>query len=59
MSSIQNRHHPRPFPSVPLKIVGKPAEDLTHFRITYIGSETAALLLNFSQGFWAFRHDGG
>jgi hypothetical protein len=47
------------FPSVPLKIVGKPVEDLTHFRITYIGSETAALLLNFSQGFWAFRHDGG
>jgi hypothetical protein len=42
MSSIQNRRHSRAFPGVPLKIVGEPAEYLSHFRAAYIGSETAA-----------------
>jgi hypothetical protein len=47
------------FPTVPLKIVCKLAEYPRHFLVADLGGEAAALFLNFSQDFCAFRHDSG
>jgi hypothetical protein len=46
------------FTRVPFKIICKPQECPRHFRVADLSGQATALLLNFRQGFWPFRHDG-